>query len=89
MTTATRIHNQILPLPDVVALIAATCEAATAAATSCAVVVATTWPFIVVTGVRSVVAGAGAFVTDAFGLAAGTIVAAVTRNVASVPVIAV
>lgn len=42
-TTITKTHSQILPLPeDTATSTAATCEAATAAATSCAVVVATT-----------------------------------------------
>ena len=55
--SAIMIHIHILPYPPLT-LAAATCVAATAA---WAVVVATTWPFIVVTGVRSVVAGAGAW----------------------------
>jgi len=61
---------------------AADCEAATAAAATCAFVAVATWPFMVVTGVRSVVVALGAV------LAAGTIFGATTAAtiVASAPV---
>ena len=74
--------QMIVIVPEEEAEFTDDCEAAIAAAATCAFVAVATWPFMVVTGVRSVVVALGAV------LAAGTIFGATTAAtiVASAPV---